>query len=189
MNERWMDHPQYPLIEVSDLGRVRSAAFIGDGIVGRRGWHYRPRLRKLTVNDDGYLTVQVGASPAGRMVKVHTLVLETFVGPRPAGMEVLHLDANRANPALRNLRYGTRSENQRQRVADGNHHLANKTHCSRGHRLVAPNLRAQGIKHGKRQCRACHLGTQWARRHPGVSLQESCDKYYPPAESRTGGLA
>lgn len=174
----WRTHPIHPHLEVSDLGQVRSSAYVGDGIVGRRGWHYAMRMRTQTISDDGYATVQVGYRPNQTMAKVHALVLETFVGPCPAGMEVLHRDANRGNPALSNLHYGTRSENQLQRVTDGNHHLANKMLCPRGHRLVAPNLRAEGIKHGKRQCRACERGLQWVRRHPGADLQAACDRYY-----------
>lgn len=42
---------------------------------------------------------------------VHALVLAAFVGPRPPGMDVRHLDGNPANNLLENLAYGTRSEN------------------------------------------------------------------------------
>lgn len=114
----------------------------------------------------------------GTECRTHVVVLEAFVGPRPSGHEALHLDANRANASLSNLKWGTRSENQLQRVADGHHHLANKTHCKRGHLLVTPNLRPQGLKEGKRQCQACQLGLQWARLHPGADIQASCDRYY-----------
>jgi hypothetical protein len=34
-----------------------------------------------------------------------------FVGPRPPGLEIRHLDGDPGNNALNNLRYGTRSEN------------------------------------------------------------------------------
>ena len=37
----------------------------------------------------------------------------------PAGMEVRHLDGNRANPALSNLTYGTPRENAHDRIAHG----------------------------------------------------------------------
>jgi hypothetical protein len=41
------------------------------------------------------------------------LVLEAFLGPRPEGMECRHLDGDRANCRLDNLRWGTHSENER----------------------------------------------------------------------------
>ena len=38
---------------------------------------------------------------------VHRLVLETFVGAAPAGMEGCHNDGNRFNKRLENLRWDT----------------------------------------------------------------------------------
>lgn len=43
--------------------------------------------------------------------KVHRLVLETFVGPCPFGMECRHLDGNQKNNRVDNLRWGTHIEN------------------------------------------------------------------------------
>ncbi len=51
--------------------------------------------------------------------KVHQLVLETFVGPRRHKLEGRHLDGNRQNNRLDNLRWGTRSENQQDRAIHG----------------------------------------------------------------------
>jgi hypothetical protein len=42
---------------------------------------------------------------------VHVLVLESFVGPCPEGMETRHLDYDPRNNRLVNLRWGTRGEN------------------------------------------------------------------------------
>lgn len=42
---------------------------------------------------------------------VHQLVALTFLGPRPKGQEVRHLDGDPLNNAVTNLAYGTRSEN------------------------------------------------------------------------------
>jgi hypothetical protein len=44
-------------------------------------------------------------------LRVHRLILETFVGPCPEGHETLHLDDNPRNNRLENLRWGTRKEN------------------------------------------------------------------------------
>jgi hypothetical protein len=41
---------------------------------------------------------------------VHGLVLETFVGPRPEDMSCRHLDGNKRNNQLGNLRWGTALE-------------------------------------------------------------------------------
>lgn len=51
---------------------------------------------------------------------VHKIVLMTFVGPRPEGMESLHINGIATDCRLDNLRYGTRKENAADRVAHGN---------------------------------------------------------------------
>lgn len=56
----------------------------------------------------------------GRTRKVHHLVLEAFVGPRPDGMECRHFpDRDPANNRLENLQWGTSSENQADKRVHG----------------------------------------------------------------------
>ncbi len=47
-----------------------------------------------------------------RMIKIHHLVLEAFVGPRPDGMEACHNNGDRFDNRPSNLRWGTRSSNR-----------------------------------------------------------------------------
>jgi DNA-binding transcriptional regulator YiaG len=49
-------------------------------------------------------------------VFVHRLVMLAFVGPCPAGHEVRHINGDPSDNRLVNLRYGTRSENQKDRA-------------------------------------------------------------------------
>ena len=42
---------------------------------------------------------------------VHQIIMETFVGNAPIGMEVLHKNGDPTDNRLSNLRYGTRTEN------------------------------------------------------------------------------
>jgi hypothetical protein len=42
-----------------------------------------------------------------------------FQGPCPNGLEVRHLDGNRTNPKLNNLKYGTRIENMQDAILHG----------------------------------------------------------------------
>ena len=53
--------------------------------------------------------------------RVHRLVLETFVGRCPKGMECRHLNGNRADLRLLNLCWGTRSENAHDAIKHGTH--------------------------------------------------------------------
>ena len=48
----------------------------------------------------------------GRYRLVHHLVLEAFVGPRPAGMECCHYDGDPTNNRLANLRWDTSKANK-----------------------------------------------------------------------------
>ena len=50
---------------------------------------------------------------------IHQLILETFVGPCPEGLEACHNDGNAENNALDNLRWDTKKSNQADRVAHG----------------------------------------------------------------------
>ena len=55
----------------------------------------------------------VGFFRFGTMKKfnIHTLVMESFVGKRPIGLVINHIDGNAANNNLSNLEYCTQSEN------------------------------------------------------------------------------
>lgn len=94
MHETWRLCPRHPAYLVSDRGRVRR--------IGRLPL-------KPYVNTRGYLYVDLGRSVRGQ--SVHGLVAETFLGPRPAGHDVDHLDWNRHNNAVSNLRYLRSLEN------------------------------------------------------------------------------
>lgn len=62
---------------------------------------------------DGYLRVTLTREEGGqRAVAVAPLVLTTFRGPRPDGMECRHLDGDKTNATLQNLAWGTHSENE-----------------------------------------------------------------------------
>lgn len=92
------------LYEVSNKGNVRS-------LKNNRGPRKTPRAVKGQVTHDGY--VRVGLSKNGTVTrrKVHQLVLEAFVGPRPEGMQGCHRDDNGLNNDLLNLRWATPESN------------------------------------------------------------------------------
>lgn len=85
-------------------------------------------------------------------IRVHAVVLNAFVGPRPDGMVCRHLDDDKTNNALSNLCWGTPRENQLDVVRNGNHFAANRTHCPRGHAYDEANTRTY---RGSRYCRTC----------------------------------
>lgn len=93
--------------EVSDHGRVRRMDYTAPmGTVERR---YPARMLRTQLVQ-GYPTVGLWR-PVARHVGTHILVLEAFVGPRPAGAVAMHIDGTRDNSLTGNLRWGTQSEN------------------------------------------------------------------------------
>ncbi len=50
---------------------------------------------------------------------VHRLILETYVGPRPSGMECCHNNDNPADNRLENLRWDTHENNLKDRKRNG----------------------------------------------------------------------
>jgi transcriptional regulator with XRE-family HTH domain len=67
----------------------------------------------------GHLEITLCKNGVRKKHKVHRLILETFVGPCPPGMECRHLDGNPQNNRLDNLCWGTPKENQADRIVHG----------------------------------------------------------------------
>ena len=107
--EEWRPVPVHEFAawyEVSSHGRIRSlhGSFKKRGVVGA--------ILKPTPNRKGYLIVTLEAPHDGgprrkHAFQLHVLVAGAFLGPRPAGMQVNHLDTNKANCAVANLEYAT----------------------------------------------------------------------------------
>jgi len=162
--EHWRSVVGYEgLYEISDHGSVRSLDRLIVLVDGRRrtfpGVVLRPSLRA-----DGHLQVNLWRGGNYRTRKVHQLVAEAFIGPRPDGMEVCHNDGDPVNNDLFNLRYDTQSENGRDVVRHGRHKNALKTHCPSGHPYSEANTY---VWRRRRYCRICsveHLQNHKARK-------------------------
>jgi hypothetical protein len=100
---------------------------------------------------------------------VHPLVAAAFIGPRPDGMEIRHLDGERFNNAAVNLCYGTPSENARDRVNHGRDAQARKTTCIRGHAYDDQNTYVAPT--GWRQCRPCKRLREIARAQRAAGIR------------------
>jgi hypothetical protein len=111
-------------------------------------------MRKLAIDTEGRPSVTLMAP--GRKLqfrKVHQLLAEAFLGPRPEGMEVCHGDGNLMNCTLENLRYDTRGGNERDKRLHGTHHNSVKTHCPWDHEYTPENTYID--RKGSRNCRTC----------------------------------
>lgn len=162
MTERWLPVVGWDgYYEVSDLGNVRSV----DRVITRSDGQERfwsGRQLQHGFNRHGYPMVHLSRHSSPITKKVHHLVLEAFVGPRPDGMEACHNNGDRSDPSLSNLRWDTPSANQRDSVIHGHHWAANKTHCPSGHPYDESNTKRIPSRPKARYCRACHKGERTA---------------------------
>lgn len=110
MAEVWKDIPGYEgKYQASDQGRIRS---IDRYVKCARGANRLMRgrvLKPAASKYDPHLSVVLGKGKPGSAV--HKLVALAFLGPRPKGQDIRHLDGNPKNNSLENLAYGTRAEN------------------------------------------------------------------------------
>lgn len=118
-NEEWRDIAGYEgSYQVSNKGRVRSLYRTirkknGDTLT------VEGRILRPGIRPDKHLIVVLRKSNKPRTRSVHRLVIETFIGPRPEGMECCHYDGNPANNCVENLRWDTRTANQRDLIRHG----------------------------------------------------------------------
>jgi hypothetical protein len=83
------------------------------------------RLKALWKTGKGYLQVSlqdINLHPVPLPFLVHRLVLSAFVGPCPEGCITRHLDDDRTNNHLTNLRWGTQVENVQDARRNGRRH-------------------------------------------------------------------
>lgn len=109
----------------------------------------------------GYAVYRFCDRDRSRTRTIHAVVAEAFLGPRPDGMEVRHLNGDPTDCRLVNLAYGTHGDNVLDTVRHGNHVWASKAQCPSGHPYDDANTRIYG---GRRYCRACHRQRNQLRR-------------------------
>ena len=137
----------------------------------------RGGILKHIVYPDGYHFITLTRDGKQKRFPVHGLVMLTFAGPYPDGMEIRHLDGNPANNrwepgneeqtqlAGGNLIYGTHSQNIQDKKRHGTEWQSNVTHCPRRHKYTPENTRI--LKSGSRTCRECATiqSREWMRTH------------------------
>lgn len=103
MNEVWKIIPGYDAqYKISNLGRIRGL-----------------KILKIFYGKDGYGHVHLCRHGRVKGFLVHRLVLTVFLRPPIEGEQAMHLDNNKRNNYLDNLKWGSQSENMRHSYATG----------------------------------------------------------------------
>ena len=177
LSETWRPIPGYEgRYEASDLGRIRSFPTL----------RTKGGVRSVHIDREGYPSLKLFLQGKSREQRVHKLVAAAFLGARPEGQEVLHKDGDRRNPALVNLMYGTRGENNLDQVRHGTHPFAFRTHCPADHEYTPANTR---VYRGRRFCRTCAMIRTWRLRGKNVDallpawLQRQADTFRERTEA------
>lgn len=121
--EIWMSIPGMEgRYDVSNLGCVRSWIKHAPS----NTFLDKPKILKLAIHESGYRIVSVGPRNQVKQRKVHRLVLLAFVGPKPEDELTRHLDGNKDNNRLDNLKYGTLEENTEDSIKHGSIPIGSK---------------------------------------------------------------
>lgn len=149
ITEEWRPAPGAAFYEVSSLGRVRS-----------------PRGPiKMQADKAGYLRFSSRWSGISHTRFAHCLVAMAFIGPRPEGMEVDHVDGDKSNCRADNLEYVTHAENQRRAFARGQ------------------QIPVRGTRHGRAKLTDGAVLEMRAMRRIGVTLRGLAKQFGVSAET------
>lgn len=124
--------PGHPGYRVGDDGSVWSCRSFQGTLLTT--WH---RL-KPHADGHGHLFVRLCNLGRATQPKVHRLVLEAFVGPRPEGLECCHNNGDHKDNRLVNLRWDTHQSNVDDSIRHGTY--------TRGERIVHAKLTAEKVR-------------------------------------------
>jgi hypothetical protein len=138
MNTKIKEYYQYLLNNINKMNWKAIPDF--EGLYEKSDWGLTKSLNRLIRNSDisyriingiilrvglnlnnnnGRLSVRLSKDGVAKHHYIHRLVLETFVGPRPKGMEACHKDDNPWNNRVDNLRWDTPKNNQADKIKHG----------------------------------------------------------------------
>ena len=119
--EIWKNIKDYPNYMVSNLGRIKSLNYKRTG---------KEQILKQIKNSNGYLRVALSKNGNIKKYQIHRLVAEAFL-PNPENKPCIdHINCNRSDNRVENLRWVTQKENNNNPLTidklNKNAHLKNK---------------------------------------------------------------
>ena len=120
MKEIWKDIPGYEgLYQASSFGQIKSlgaVVHVGGKWCGPKTRRKREKILAQNKNIHGYKMVSLCKNGKVRVFTVHRLVMITFSQNIHGKPQIDHIDGDRANNNLNNLRWATPSENEKWKV-------------------------------------------------------------------------
>ena len=104
--EIWKSIDEYANYEVSCFGRVRNAT--------------TARILKPCLSGCGYMLVNLYKNKKAKSHRVHVLIAHEWIENPSGKLCVVHIDGNKQNSCIENLRWATISENQGNRIKQHN---------------------------------------------------------------------
>ena len=105
MEEEWKIIKDYPMYEISSLGRVRSS------YNGKYGKRTIPKIMSNKIDKIGYSFIHLKNDSGRRPLRIHRLVAEAFIPNINNLPEVNHIDENKQNNTVSNLEWCDRHHN------------------------------------------------------------------------------
>jgi hypothetical protein len=106
---------------------IRPIDFLPNTLISRDGKLWRNgKEKKFTVGPIGYEVVSFSTNNKTKTYYKHRLLLHAFVSECPVGCEALHINGNRLDNRLDNLRWGTRKENVSDAIKHGTATIGSK---------------------------------------------------------------
>ena len=162
--ERWLSIPGFPDYSVSDLGRIRH-----DRSHSNFSWN----RRILSLNGcRKYLHVDLWNERIEHHRPIHALVLLTFVGPRPSGLQINHRNGDKHDNRLENLHYCTASENVQHAIK----HLGRNERIARGEDVGTSKLTIRQV---------CAIRREYAK---GKTTHRALGRKYSVHHSQVGRI-
>jgi hypothetical protein len=178
INEKWLPVREYEgIYEISSIGRVRSLR--------------KNRLLSPWVSKKGYFIVDLTKEGVRTHRSIHSLVAEAFIGKRPNGLVIRHLDGNPTNNIPENLAYGTQSENEQDSVRHGTHYRNHKLTVEQAKQIASDPRRykeiAKDFGTSVNYVSDIKAGLFWGRETVGIRIRGNrtpVNKYIPTEEQR-----